>query len=74
MLPAYAKAHDLDIVAATCTGQTILSLLELAKNAGYDRHIIAVSHVYGMAEPGRNELPEHVRKDLEAVHTVHLPY
>ena len=62
----YAKAHALDIVAATCTGQTILTLLELAKQIGYDRRIIAVSHVYGMAEPGENELPEHVRKDLEA--------
>ena len=34
----YAKAHGLDIVAATCTGQTILTLLELAKSIGYDRH------------------------------------
>ena len=62
----YAMDHDLDIVVATCTGATALTLLEMAKVAGYTGRIIAVSHVYGMAEPGRNELPEPVRQELEA--------
>ncbi len=61
----FAKQHGLDLVVATCTGQTILDLLDLVQEKGFDRKIVAVSHVYGMAAPGENELPEDVRRQLE---------
>ena len=61
----FAKQHGLDLVVATCTGQTILDLLDLVQEKGFDRKIVAVSHVYGMAVPGENELPEDVRRQLE---------
>lgn len=61
----YARKHDLDLVVATCSGQTVLDLLDLVKEENFDRKIVAVSHVYGMAEPGENELPEPIRRKLE---------
>ena len=62
----YALAHRLDIVVATCSGETALALLDRAKAAGFAGRLVAVSHVYGMARPGENELPEDTRRQLEA--------
>ena len=63
---AYAAKHELDIVLATCTGATALALLDRIEKAGLSLRVIAVTHVYGMAEPGKNELPPEIRTQLEA--------
>ena len=60
----YAKAHDLDLVLATCTGATVQAALAMAAEKDYKRPLVAVTHVYGMAEPGGNELPEDLRREL----------
>ena len=60
----YAKAHDLDLVLATCTGATVQAALAMAAEKDYKRPLVAVTHVYGMAEPGVNELPEDLRREL----------
>ena len=62
----YANRHDLDIVLATCTGATALALLDRIETTGFSRRVIAVTHVYGMAKSGENELPQETRAQLEA--------
>ena len=55
---AYAKEHDMDLVLASSTGETALALLPLLRETGFSRKPIVVTHVYGMADPGENDMPE----------------
>lgn len=50
----YASKHNLDIVLATTDGQSVDKLLEIKGN--YKGNIVAITHVYGMKEKGKNEI------------------
>lgn len=64
---ALEKANELQtsLVIATNTGQSVQGLLDLMKEMQIERPVIAVSHVYGMREPGKNELTDEMRAYLE---------
>ena len=53
------------IIAASNTGATILALAEEAGKQKYGGKLVCVSHVYGFAKNGENELSEKTREDLE---------
>ena len=53
------------IVVASNTGATAFALAEEAGKQGYEGKFVCVSHVYGFAEKGKNELPEENREKLE---------
>ncbi len=60
---SYAKENNCDIVAATSTGDTIFKLKEIADKEQFHNNIIAVTHVFGMHEKGRNDMsPETFKK------------
>ena len=60
-----AKELSTDIILSTTTGASALKALEVAREVGYTGKIIAVSHVWGMREPGMNTLSAEDRKTLE---------
>ena len=64
---AIAKAAELstDIILSTTTGASALKALEVARETGFSGKIIAVTHVWGMREPGKNTLSAKDRKTLE---------
>jgi len=62
---AALKRRISHIVAASNTGSTVLALADEVKKLGYEGRIVCVSHVYGYAESGENELTEKAREDLE---------
>lgn len=62
----YAKEHGLDIVLASSTGETALTMADLVKTTGFDRRVIVVSHVYGMSVPDENDMPEETRQAIQA--------
>lgn len=64
---AIKKAQQLQtcIVIATNTGKSVQMLLDMMNEADIQLPVVAVSHVYGMREPGKNELSEEVRHTLE---------
>lgn len=52
------------IVAASNTGETVLSLAEEAKKQGYEGGLVCVTHVFGFKENGKNELSDENREKL----------
>ena len=64
---AAAKERGLThIVAASCTGRTARLLADTAASAGYGGGLVCVTHAYGFAEKGANEMSGDVRRELEA--------
>ena len=53
------------IVAASNTGDTIKALLTEKTAQAYGGKIICVPHVYGFREPGKNEMADETRAELE---------
>ena len=53
------------IVAASNTGSTVFLLAEEAEKQSYEGKLICVTHVYGFAENGKNELSDENRQALE---------
>ena len=66
-----AKERDLDVVLATTGGGTVPVALELAKKLDYTGRIVAVTHVFGSREKGKNILePEKMQAFRDAGVTV----
>lgn len=66
---ALSRAADLraPIVVATTGGENALLLAELAKGRGFSQPLIAVTHCFGFAEAGKNEIaPETFAQMKEA--------
>ena len=61
----HAAALETDIVCATTSGDSAITLCRLAKESGFPGRIVVVSHAYGSKEPGENELSDEKRKSLE---------
>ena len=53
------------IVVASNTGATAFTLAEEVRKQGYEGKMVCVTHVYGFAESGVNELSDESRLDLE---------
>lgn len=63
-----ALAKNLDyIVLASNTGRSARTLLEEGKRQGYRGRLVCVTHVYGFAEKGANEMSDQERRELEAL-------
>ena len=64
---AIEKAMELstDIIFSTTTGASAFTALEVAKELNYTGKLIAVSHVWGMSEAGKNTLSNEDRQKLE---------
>ena len=62
------KAAELstNIVLSTTTGASAVAAMEIAAKNGFNRRVVVVTHVWGMKNPGENELSEENRKKLEA--------
>lgn len=60
-----AQEKELDIVVATSTGDTVFQLLQLAKEKNFSNAIVAVTHVYGMKEKGKNDCSEESFKRMQ---------
>ncbi|MDY3014284.1 MAG: pyruvate kinase alpha/beta domain-containing protein [Evtepia sp.] len=61
-----AQERGLDLVVASSSGQTALTLLDLAKETAFPHRIVVVRHVYGMHAPGENDMPQDVYDQLVA--------
>ena len=53
-----AKERNLDIVVASSEGDTALSLMQKAKEAGFAGKIVCVSCAYGSKTPGENRFSQ----------------
>ena len=53
------------IVVASNAGVTAFALAEEARKQAYDGHLVCVTHVYGFAESGKNELSDENREELK---------
>jgi hypothetical protein len=64
---AFEKAKELatDIVISTTSGSSAVEAVKRAKSVNFQGKIIIVTHVWGMAETGKNELLDEHRKTLE---------
>lgn len=64
---AFEKAKELstDIVISTTSGTSAAEAVKHANDVGFKGKIIIVTHVWGMAEIGKNELLDKHRKTLE---------
>ena len=60
-----AKERNLDIVVASSEGDTALSLMQKAKEAGFAGKIVCVSCAYGSKTPGENRFSQERRTTLE---------
>ena len=61
-----ARERGLDLVLASSTGETALKLAKLAEEEAFPNKIVVVRHVYGMEEPGVNDMPEAIAQSLRA--------
>jgi hypothetical protein len=55
-----------DIVSATTDGYAGTALVEAAKTFGFQGKLVIVTHAYGSKIPGKNALPEPLRKEWKA--------
>ena len=53
------------IVVASCTGRSARVLREEAVKAGFGGKLVCVTHAFGFAGKGTNEMPDPERRDLE---------
>ena len=53
-----ARDRGLDLVLASSTGETAKKLVALAKEKNFPNRLVVVRHVFGMEEPGQNDMPE----------------
>ena len=60
-----ATERNLDIVVASSEGDTALSLMQKAKEAGFAGKIVCVSCAYGSKTPGENRFSQERRTTLE---------
>ena len=63
---AFDRAKELDLVLSTTSGDSAVAAMELGVKKGFKGRIIVATHVWGMKNPGENELTEENRKKLEA--------
>ena len=59
-----ARDRGLDLVLASSTGQTAKRLVALAQEKNFPTRLVVVRHVYGMEEPGVNDMPEETARFL----------
>lgn len=59
-----AKEMETDIVLSTTTGDSAFMTAELAAEMDYKGRIIAVTHAWGVKNPGENSLSDENRKKL----------
>lgn len=66
VMKALKSHHVRQVVVASNTGETALSLIEfLNRTAITDCQVTVVTHVQGFSEPGENEMNAEVRKKLQ---------
>jgi hypothetical protein len=59
-----AKELSTDIVVSTTSGASAVTVMEMAKELGFEGRVIVVTHVWGMKAPGENSLTEENREKL----------
>ena len=59
-----ARDRGLDLVLASSTGETAKRLVALAQEKNFPNRLVVVRHVYGMEEPGVNDMPEETAQFL----------
>ena len=61
-----ARDRGLDLVLASSTGETAKKLVALAKEKNFPNKLVVVRHVFGMEEPGQNDMPQEIYDTLTA--------
>lgn len=56
-----AKENNMTLLVATSSGSNFLKAVKEADNQDYKGTIAAVTHAYGLKDPGMNEFPESLR-------------
>ncbi len=64
---AAAERKISHIVVASCTGRSARVLRQEADAAGYPGSLVCVTHAFGFAEKGRNEMSDAERSGLEGL-------